>query len=177
MKLVVDRVPAKKIKDNFDGSAARWKRAITAAANMAASMIEEQARDDIRSAGNFGDDIASSVHVTVSGKLGNMRISMTADDPRVGLFENGGTVEGKPLLWLPISGTDAEGTRASDYQGGLFSVQPKTGAHPLLFSMADKLPKYFGVESVTIPKKFRLAEIQKSVMANFREIFDAQLKK
>jgi len=176
VRIVVDRVPAKKVKANFKGTSQQWKRALTAAANMAASMIEEEAKADITAAGNFGE-LADSVHVSVSGSTGNMAISMRVGDPRAALFETGGVIEGRPLLWLPLSGTDAEGTRASDYPGALFSVQPKNSDHPLLFSMADKLPKYFGIESVTIPKKFHLADIQKSVMANFREIFDAQLKK
>ena len=68
-----------------------------------------------------------------------------------------------------------DGVRARDYGDQLFSVTPKTG-RPLLFSLSDKLPKYFGIESVTIPKLFHLREIQQSVMANFREIFEKALK-
>lgn len=174
MKLTIE-TDAKKLRDNFEGAATRFEEAITAAANMAASMIVTQGREDMQSAGAFGD-LASGLQASVeqSGD-GSIRISITHDDPRAALFEDGGVIEGKPLLWLPLSGTDAEGVRAGEYPGDLFSAKSKSGT-PLLFSLSDKMPKYFGIESVTIPKKFHLHEIAISVMQNFRQIFDAAQK-
>jgi hypothetical protein len=153
------------------GLQTRFEKAFTAAANMVASMIKEQGQTDIEQAGNFGS-LARALQVTADGTVGRMRITMSLDDPRASLFEKGGTIKGNPLLWIPLSGTDAVGKTASEYPGGLFSVNRKSGGRPLLFSIADKSPKYFGIESVTVPKKFHLGEIQKSVMANFRSIFD-----
>ena len=174
MKLTVDKAAGRKFKQNLAGIADRWEAALTAAANMAAAMIEDQARQDMAASGHFSN-LADGLHVKVEGAIGNMRIAMYADDPRIALFEEGGTIEGNPLLWIPISGTDAEGVHASEYPEQLFSVQSYSG-RPLLMSVADKLPKYFGIEEVTIPKKFHLRDIQKSVMANFRQIFDAQFR-
>jgi hypothetical protein len=143
---------------------------------MAASMIQEKARADIAASGNFGGDWVSGLQVRVEGAgLKNMRISMTHDKPEAEIFEKGGEIEGHPLLWIPLSGTDAQGVQASEYSGGLFSAHSREGT-PLLFSISDKMPKYFGIESVTIPKKWHLAEVQKSVMANFRQIFDTAWK-
>lgn len=171
-RIRVDKAAAPKFKQNLAGLQERFTKALTAAANMAASMILDRARADIASSGNFGDTWISGLKVGVEGSsLKNMRISMTHDDPRAKIFENGGTIKGKPLLWIPLSGTDAVGTKAGDY-GGLYSVNNPRQRHPLLFSIKDKQPKYFGIEQVTIPKKWHLAEVQKSVMANFRQLFD-----
>lgn len=166
------KVSAPKFKQDLAGLHDRYQAAITASLNMAASMIKTQGDADISSAGQFGRDWTDALKVEASPVLGNMRISMSLDKPGADIFEKGGVIHGKPLLWLPLSGTDAVGREAKDYPGGLFTVKRRSGGVPLLFSITDKLPKYFGTESVTIPKKFHLAEVQKSVMANFRSIFD-----
>jgi hypothetical protein len=166
----MDKVAAPKFKQNLAGLHDRMEGAMSAAMNMAASMISEEGRADIASAGNFGDRWTSGLHVDVTGALGNMRISMTHDVPGAGIFETGGVIKGNPLLWIPLSFSDAKGIQAADY-GPMFSVTRQSG-RPLLFSIADKKPKYFGIEQVTIPKKFHLRDIQKSVMANFRLYFD-----
>jgi hypothetical protein len=176
-RIVADKVAAPKFKQNLAGLHDRFQKAFSAAMNMAASMIKQQGDADISKSGNFGARWTSGFHVNVTGNtLGNMRIVMTHDEPGAGLFESGGTVKGDPLLWIPLSGTDAVGVRAKDYNGGLFSVNRKSGGAPLLFSIADKQPKYFGIEQVTIPRKFHLRDVQKSVMGNFRQLFDQAMK-
>jgi hypothetical protein len=178
-RIVADKVAAPKFKQNLAGLHDRFQAALTAAMNMAASLIKQEGDADIAGAGNFGGRWTTGLHVilegaagTTQGSMGNMRISMTHDIPYAGIFETGGIIRGNPLLWIPLSGSGADHIPASEYGGGLFSVQPRSGKHPLLFSIADKMPKYFGIEQVTIPKKFHLNEIQKSVMANFRQLFD-----
>lgn len=163
---------APKFKQNLAGLHDRMEKAFSAAMNMAASMIKEQGEADIQAAGNFP---SGALQVDVEGALGNMRISVTNSLPGASVFETGGVVQGNPFLWLPLSGTDAEGVQAKDY-GGLFSVNPKKGGPPLLFSIADKKPKYFGIESVTMPQKFHIGAIVKSVMSNFRSIFDTAFR-
>jgi hypothetical protein len=171
-RLTTDKVAAPKFKQNLAGLQGRFEKAFTAALNMAASMIKDQAKADIQNAGNFGSRYTDGLSVTVE----NMRISMSLEAPGAEIFEKGGTIQGNPLLWIPISGTDAVGTRARDYGGKLFSVNRKSGGVPLLFSVADKQPKYFGTESVTIPQKFHLKDTMNSVMGNFRSIFDAAFR-
>lgn len=150
--------------------------AISASLNMAASMIKEAADADIQSAGKFGDRWTRGLHVDVEGSTGNMRISMYHDIDYAAVFEEGGTIHGNPLLWIGLSGTDAEGIPASQYPGGLFSAAHRDGKTPLLFSVSDKLPKYFGIASVTIPKLFHLSDAAKSVMGRFRDIFDREFR-
>lgn len=176
-RIVADKVAAPKFKQNLAGLHDRFEKAMTAAMNMAASMIKQRGDADIASAGNFGTRWTNGLQVNVEGggALGKMRIVLTLDQPGAKIFEEGGVIKGKPMLWIPLSFSDAVGTPASEYNGGLFSVTRRSGA-PLLFSIADKQPKYFGIEQVTIPKKFHLNEIQRSVMANFRQIFDNEFK-
>lgn len=152
----------------------KLNRAITAAMNMAASMILDAGRADIAGAGNFGAKWTDGLKMEIEGAAPNMRMYLTHTIPYAGIFETGGTIQGKPFLWIPLTGTDAQGVRASAFGGGLFSAKyPRKSGRPLLFSMADKKPRYFGVDSVTIPKKFQLTEDITSVMSNFRAVFDA----
>lgn len=165
---------AEKWRGSLAGLAQRLTRAVTAAMNMAASLMLEAGRQDISNAGKFGQRWTDGLHVKTEGAGGNMRMYFTHDIPYAGIFETGGTIHGNPLLWIPISGTDAEGIRASAFGDGLVSSKypRRDGGRPLLFSLSDRQPRYFGVESVTIPPKFQLTEDVKSVMSNFRAVFD-----
>lgn len=152
---------------------AQQDKAISAAANMAASMMQAGMSKSIVSGGKFGARWTDGLHVTVEHGVRRAVISTTHDIPYAGIFEEGGTIEGKPLLWIGLSGTDAEGVRPSEYNGGLFSIRRGISSTPLMFSISDKKPKYFGIESVTIPQKWHLRDAQASVMANFRSYYDA----
>jgi hypothetical protein len=163
--------PGPAFKTQMAGLADRINKALDASFNMLASLIKSAADADIKSAGNFGDRWTDGLHVNVEGSAPNMRLYMTHDIPYASIFETGGTISGNPMLWIPLSGTDAAGIRASAY-GDLFSPrkQRSTG-RPLLFSVTDKKPRYVGVDTVTIPKKFHLTEDVNTVMSNYRQIF------
>lgn len=162
--------PGPQFRKNLAGLADRLNRAITASMNMVQSMLLTTGRADIASAGNFGSSWTQGLNVVLEGAAPNMRLYMTHEIPYAGIFETGGVIQGNPMLWIPLSGTDAAGVRAAAF-GGLFSAKYPRSGRPLLFSMADKKPRYFGIESVTIPKKFHLTEDVTSVMASFRSIF------
>jgi hypothetical protein len=172
-QIITSKTAAPKFKQNLAGLQDRFEKAFTAAMNMAASMIRTLDLADIANAGNFSGRWGAGLKVEV---IDRNRISTVLDMDGASIFAKGGIIKGNPLLWIPISGTNAVGTQAKDYAGGLFSVNRKSGGRPLLFSIADKTPKYFGIESVTIPQKFFFAENQKSVMANFRSIFDTAFR-
>lgn len=169
MKITI-KLDVPKFQTRLAGLADRYDRAVSAAANMAASMLRSLATRDILNAGRFGARWLSALAVGVTGTGNNMKISMTLNLPGASLFEEGGVIQGKPLLWLPLSGTDAEGIPAGEY-GGLFSVQSPSG-NPLLFSTIDRQPKYFGISQVTIPKLFHLRDDMMDVVSNFRALFD-----
>jgi hypothetical protein len=166
------KIDATAFKDGMDATVEKFDHAFKVAANMIASMMKQAMTEDIKGAGNFGEKYLQGLSVEVDGDT----ITTRLDGPGADLFEKGGTISGHPLLWLPISGTDAVGVQAKDYGDQLFSVNRKAGGVPLLFSVKDHAPKYFGVPSVTIPQKFHLAEIQNKVMENFEGIFKDALK-
>lgn len=166
------RINAAQFQGNLDEVGADISAALSASANMIASMMKTEVTADIQSAGKFGSEYTDRLSVTVDG----LKITTKIDAPGAALFEHGGTIHGKPLLWLPISGTDAEGIQAKDYGDKLFSVNRLTGGVPLLFSIKDRAPKYFGISSVNIPKKFHIAEIEARVMTQLPQIFNQAIK-
>ena len=128
-----------------------------------ASEIQERGRSDIAAAGKFGaawtQGFVSQVEETSDGAV----IATTMSGPRWKIFQEGRTIKGRPLLWIPLSGSGAPRS-PRDYPGGLFRVdRTEAGKAPLLFSNADGKPKYHGQPSVTIPKKFHLIEITAAV--------------
>lgn len=127
-----------------------------------AENIESEGRRDIASAGNFSARWTQAFKATVTEGGGFFRVTVTmGGDPPVAywrVFEEGRVIRGKPMLWIPLSfATDAQRTRARDYPGPLFRVD-RAGKAPLLLTTGG-VPKYFGKEQVTIPKKFHLTEI------------------
>jgi len=166
-------IDADAFKKSIETTADKYDAAFKVATNMIASMMLQEVTADIKSAGNFDDKYLEGLSVTVDD---DNTITTSIDAPGADIFETGGTISGHPLLWLPISGTDAEGIQAHDYGDQLFSVNRKAGGVPLLFSIKDRAPKYFGVPSVTIPKKFHIAEIRTKVMENFADTFERALK-
>lgn len=160
-----------------DRLARKGRDAIRAAAQDVADEIVRTGRIDIRNAGNFGrrweDSLEANVDVSEGG--GNVRVNVTMDIFYWRVFEYGATIHGKPLLWIPLSFADVPpGTYARDY-GPLFRVDRKNGGAPLLLSPIDRKPKYFGKESVTIPKKFHLREIAERAVRRLPLLWRARL--
>lgn len=85
------------------------------------------------------------------------------------IFQTGGTIQGKPILWIPLPGTDAVGVRPKNYPGGLFRVV--RSGKPLLGSIRDKQIKYVGVSSVTMPRRLNLGSIGRDVASKAKEYF------
>lgn len=159
----------------------RVAQAITGAARLSALEIKRQGDLDIKAAGKFGRRWQDAFKVEVTPKTGallNARIDVSHTIPYSNVFETGGTIKGNPLLWIPLSYTGLT-MRARDYArsfGGLFYVRRHSGA-PLLLSIRDHMPKYFGVSSVTIKKKFHIHEITRSVMRNYRSLYSRLMKR
>lgn len=146
------------------------RAAMRATANEAAQQIETDGRANIAGAGNFGARWTDGWKATVGEGGGFIRIRVTMGVPYWTVFQHGKVIQGKPLLWIPLSfATDAKGVRARDYPGQLFRVNRASGA-PLLLTTGGE-PKYFGKESVTIPKKFRLLEIVRKVSQSMRQLY------
>lgn len=151
------------------GNKSLLARSLTQAARDAAVEILDLGRADMKAAGNFGSlRWQQGLHADVIPKQGaitNPRIRVFHDQgAKFGIFEFGGVIHGKPMLWIPLSYTGIK-IRAREYgrRYGLFRVIRKRDRLPLLLSMRDRKPKYFGKESVRIPRKFHIRDITAKV--------------
>lgn len=138
-----------------------------------AANIEEEGRQDIKAAGNFGSRWTEGWQARDTEGGGHIRIRVTMAVPYWTVFQTGKVIEGRPLLWIPLSFGDAVGIMARDFGEPLFRVD-RLGKAPLLLSFDGK-PQYFGKESVTIPKKFHLREIiernSRKIVSTYRDHF------
>jgi hypothetical protein len=154
----------------------RQIKAGQAAAKRAADEIEYTGRQDIRAGGNFRSDRwQQGFHAKLSYQSrSDLSIRITHDVRYWVVFEEGRVIHGKPLLWIPLHfATEAFGLRARDYPLPLFRVD-RPGKAPLLLDRTG--PKYFGKESVTIPKKWHLRQIVRDVAKRINQYYREAFK-
>jgi len=173
-----DERVGQKFERSVSRQAARVRTAARAAAFDAGEEIRRRSAIDMASAGNFGPRWTGGLNVSVTEGGGNIRIAFSHNVPYFSVFQYGKTIYGKPLLWIPLSfATEAKGVLARNYPGGLFRVNRKDPAKaPLLLSRQTREPKYFGKESVTIPKKFHVIEIIRDVSKEVRTYFQSNFR-
>jgi len=153
--------------------------AVTAGRAAARSMQElrrlflREGRADIRAGGNFGRRWTQGLHADIEPGDDELLLQIYHDVPYFRIFEYGGVIKGRPLLWIPLSFAKlpAGQTGAAGYPGGLFRVDRKSGGAPLLLSVRDGKPKFFGKRSVTMPKKFHIREIARNLSYQLRDIY------
>ena len=164
----------------LDTTLVRHKQRVLTARREAAQdvvdYVEPRVRADIKKAGKFGPRWTQGFQGKVTEGGGSIRIAFTQSVPYWRIFQHGGVIRGKPMLWIPLSfATDAQGKSARDYPGPLFRVDRKAGAPLLLTPGRPAKPKYFGKESVRIPKKFRTIEIIKEGASRMPAFFKRRL--
>jgi hypothetical protein len=150
--------------------------AVRAAAQDAADEIKQATKDDVQGAGRFGSRWFPDAMVRTGG--GNVRIDVTEQVPYWRIFQHGGTISGRPLLWIPlgVAGNDAAGVSAKDY-GPLFRVDRGGGKAPLLLAPGRPAQvKYFGKTSVYEPKKFHIIEIVRETAKRMADFFRANFE-
>lgn len=163
-------------------AAAKNKAKILAAERGAAqdvvNYVVPQARADIARAGRFGPRWTQGFQGKITEGGGFIRVSFTEAVPYWRIFQYGGVINGKPMLWIPLSfAKDAQGIRARDYPGRLFRVDRKSGGAPLLLAAGNPAqPKYFGKDHVTMPKKFHLVEIVRSGAKLMKSFYAKRMK-
>ena len=164
---------------NLDKYRQKIQVALGAATDQLAESMVEKGREDIASAGNFGSRwTTEGLTSDVSGSGTTRTITIREAVPYWRVFQEGAVVQGKPLLWIPLSfAPEAQGVSAKDYPGRLFRVDRKSGGAPLLLSADDKQPKYSGHESVRIPKKFHLVEIVTAEAKTFGALYRVEMSK
>lgn len=168
-----------KLRRNLQGQAKRVREAMGRAAQAVGDRILVRGRRDIQGAGRFGTRWTEGFTATVRiADNGNVRLDVRHAVPYWSVFQYGKEIQGKPLLWIPMSfASDAQGVRARDFPGRLFRVDRIAGGAPLLLT-ADTRPaevKYFGKESVTIPKKFHLVEIARDESRNLGQFYKHEM--
>lgn len=168
-----DKRVGQKFERSVSRQAARVRTAARAAAFDAGEEIRKRAAADMASAGNFGPRWTGGLNVEITEGGGNIRMAFSHSVPYFSVFQYGKVIHGRPLLWIPLSfAADAKGVLARNFPGGLFKVIRKDpNKAPLLLSRQTREPKYFGKESVTIPKKFHVIEIIRDVSKELRGYF------
>jgi hypothetical protein len=165
------------------------KEAAEGAMREAADLIRQRGRQNIASAG-FSQRWQEGFGVAMREPRGDEAFAISLQVfHRIGfasIFEGGGVIHGRPLLWLPIEANlppRARGRRWTPRAyarevGPLASV--RGARRPLLVGRPrgrDKaVPVFFGVPSVTIPDKFDINEIVEDVMSDFERLYDKHLK-
>ena len=139
--------------------------AVAALREVAADAVQE-GRSNIAGAGSFGPKWQQGLKFrTVDAEAGGepslqAKAIIFHSFGMAGIFEHGGTIQGKPLLWIP---TTPGGPPAS--RSGKKLVSATVRGQPVLFDAGDRdrhrKPLYVGVPSVRIPKKWRITEIVK----------------
>lgn len=165
-----------KFKKNRIRDGERVLASARAAAAEAQKEFLTRGRADIKKAGRFGSRWTTGLTAPITEGGGRIVLNVKHAVPYFMVFQKGKVIRGRPLLWIPLSFSDAVGIRARDYKGPLFRVNRK-GKAPLLLSAKDKKPKYFGKASVRIPKKFHILEIGREVARKLKEFYRANMVK
>lgn len=180
------------------------EQASQAAITAAGQIVKIQGRADIAAAG-FGPKWQNTFRVDVFPKTGasvNAAAFIHHKIGYAGIFEEGGEIQGKPLLWIPLTGTPKKIGRyrfsAYNYRlkYGRDSLQlvKRTGKAPLLFGKKpsgmrralvrrlkglrkdvgdQRVPLFAGVDRVNIRKRFHIRNIVESAAARLPELFTA----
>lgn len=171
----------KVFREKATRNATRVADSVRAAANRVKQQIEAEWATDVSQAGNFGPRWKEALKVEIDPPSGRTaRIAITVrmvGIPYWRVHEYGATIMGKPLLWIPLPWTGLI-MRAREYgrRYGLFRVE-REGKNPLLFSFTDKRPKYVGVESVTLRKRFHLRQIIRRAGKSFGAFYRSEYRR
>lgn len=151
--------------------------AIVGTANDIADYILDKGRQDIANAGKFGPRWTEGLTADVNPKRPafDAVITVSHSVPYFSIFQEGGTITGSPYLWIPFSYTRLK-VPPRNFPGALFFVMSKRGL-PMLFSKADRKPKYFGISAVTQKKRFRTLEIGEEALGKAQQFYDNRLAK
>lgn len=179
-QIVFDGAKASRSLGDFTRAKSKqFERAIARTAMAGGVEIKRRGDTDISKAGKFSPrwPAAFMVDSTSNGPQANISVGFSNAIPYANIHEFGGTIRGKPLLWIPLSFANVpKDTPARSFPGGLFSVS-RAGRRPLLFSVLSKEPKYVGIEAVTLRPRFHIRSIVANVVrTQFAKMFFSFLK-
>ncbi|MGW8177706.1 MAG: DUF6441 family protein [bacterium] len=111
--------------------------------------------------------------------------------PYANIFEEGGSIQGNPFLWLPLRSIAGKAKSPKQFKkkfpnAKLRLAKKKRGSNraPLLVAniltgagFKRGVPVFIGIPRVTIPKKFNVRGAIKRAFDRFPEIYKRQLRK
>lgn len=191
--------PGRQIQASVEKHKRRIAMARAIAARQVSGNIKKDGMVDIRASGNFGTrwtnawtarltpdgfDTPIEQSIVIETFFDGNKFQGARGTNYAHIFEFGGTITANNpsgLLWIPLSFADVPiGQRGpvwpSEYPGGLFRVNRKDGKVPLLLSLDDKQPKYFGIPQVVEPKKFHLRDVGTAAARQFQSFYSSRMK-
>lgn len=161
--------------------------ALAGALREAADLIQKRGRDNIRSAGftsrRWVNGFNARVEVRRDAGVARSTINVFHRVGFAGIFEEGGTIVGKPFLYVPVQrnlppGENWTPRRFVRTVGPLASVRgarrPILVGKPPGFDRA--VPVFVGVRSVNIRKRFNILAVVDRVMSEFEKLYKDHLE-
>lgn len=161
-------------------------RASKATIEEAADRMLKRGRADIAAAG-MSKEIVEGLQVSVYPKGSKVSIDsavyVSHRLPFASVFEEGATIRGRPLLWVPlpgvpttIGGRPTTARRYAAQNGKMFLIHGRNG-RPILAQREGKrlVPLFVGLDSVTIRKRFHIAQIAAGIGAELPAIFESKV--
>jgi hypothetical protein len=158
-------------------NALRQRRRVAQAARRsmeeAGKRIVEAGKEDMLAGGNFGSprwQTSLTAPILPQGvETSNLTLSVRHQVHFWRIFEYGGKILGRPLLWIPLPWNPAK-VRARDFPGKLFRVN-RRGKNPLLMTGKPAQAMYVGVKSVFLRRRFHLRPIIRRVAKTMPALF------
>lgn len=148
--------------------------AAVAALGDAAKLAVRDGRANIRSAGRFHGGWITGLRSRVYKNRGLDAAALIYHRmARAGIFEEGGIIRGKPLLWIPLGGRRAVMRAARNV-----SSINLPGRRPLLVGdiQGERKPIAFGLDVARIRKRFSIAAIVKRAANKLGEFYHQRIK-
>jgi hypothetical protein len=163
-----------KLKRSTEKNTSQVISAMMETGQQTADTIVARGRANIAGAGKFGSRWTTGLQAKVTRGGGNIRLAVTHSEKYFRVFERGATIAGKPLLWLPVGGGGSGGSAgqvyAQNFPGRLFKITSKKG-RPLLMDAVNKTPRYVGLGSVRVPRKFHIRDIIREEATKMKALY------
>lgn len=173
------------VRRALQGLAEPVNAALVAAMREAGDLIQKRGRGNIRSAGFTSRRWTEGLQVQVTPRDGfNASLRVFHRVGFAGIFEEGGTIRGKPLLWVPIERNLPAARSGWTPRRFVRLVGPlrsaRSSSRPLLVGkppgFARPVPVFAGVSSITIRKRFDIAGIVEQVGDQFEALYEKNLR-
>lgn len=162
------------LKRNLANVQGRLSNAAKATITEAERRILAAGKADMAAGGNFGSarwQRGLHTRVTQTGPQ-SFILTVLHRVPFWRIFEFGGRIKGRPLLWIPLPWANTK-VRARDYPRPLFRVD-RAGKNPLLMTSTGKgkaTAVYVGVKSVFLKRRFHLRRVIRNVSRQMPALF------